>query len=55
MKLEPSFAKGYLRKGQAEQGLGRVEDAMHSFEQGLEKDSNNAQLKQALQSAQVQH
>ena len=28
---------------------------MHSFEQGLEKDSNNAQLKQALQSAQVQH
>ena len=35
VKIEPTFAKGYLRKGQAEQGLGRVEDAMHSYEQGL--------------------
>lgn len=55
VEMAASFAKGYLRKGQAEMGLGRLEDAMSTFEKGLKADPENAQLKQAMQQAQVKH
>eukprot|EP00756_Hemistasia_phaeocysticola_P026858 Hpha_TRINITY_DN16087_c4_g1::TRINITY_DN16087_c4_g1_i4::g.118606::m.118606/K12166/HACE1; E3 ubiquitin-protein ligase HACE1 len=48
-KLAPKFAKGYLRKGKAEQTLQRRVDAKESFTRGLEQEPQNSSLHQALQ------
>lgn len=46
--LNPSWPKGYSRKGAALAYLGRTKEAAEAYRQGLDRDPNNAQLKEAL-------
>ena len=46
--LDPSFGKGYLRRGAAEWRLGRRADARASYEAGLKADPGNARLAEEL-------
>jgi len=48
VQLFASFAKGYLRKGTAEQLLNRKVDAQASFRQGLTLDPESSALKSSL-------
>lgn len=43
-----SSSKGYSRKGAALHGLGKLDDAVVAYSQGLKIEPENAQLKQAL-------
>lgn len=47
--LAPTFARGFLRKGSAEQALNRRVDAQASFARGLFHDADNNLLKQATE------
>lgn len=49
--VNPEFAKGYSRKGAALHGLGRLNDSIKAYEEGLAKFPNDAGLKSGLESA----
>ncbi|KAJ1911384.1 Hsp90 cochaperone [Mycoemilia scoparia] len=49
VELKPDWAKGYGRKGAALFGLGKLEEALDIFNEGLKLDPSNAQLKKGLQ------
>jgi len=49
--LSPAVARGYQRKGQALQGLGRSKDAVEVFEKALKLDPSNAQIQSGLKEA----
>ncbi|KAI3656961.1 hypothetical protein MP638_004192 [Amoeboaphelidium occidentale] len=49
--LSPEWGKGYGRKGAALFGLGKFDDAVASYEKGLQLDPNNAALKKGLEDA----
>ena len=49
ISLKPEYAKAYLRKGKALEGLAKLDEALKAYKAGLEKDSANAQLLQASQ------
>lgn len=51
IKLDPSFAKGYHRKGCALLAIGEIEDAIAVFQAGLGVDSANSPLREGLQQA----
>lgn len=42
IELDPSFSKGYARKGAALHGLRRFPDAVMAYESGLQAEPNNA-------------
>ncbi|KAK4537896.1 hypothetical protein CDCA_CDCA14G3921 [Cyanidium caldarium] len=46
--LAPDWVKGYSRKGAALLGLGRLAEARAAFEDGLQRDADNAGLRQGL-------
>ena len=46
IELKPDWGKGYHRKGTALHGLGKLEDSVHAFEDGLKVDPTNAQMQQ---------
>lgn len=46
--INPGWAKGYSRKGSALAYLGRYQDAASAYEEGLEKEPDNAQLAAGL-------
>ena len=48
MELKPDYIKSYLRKGKALEGLNRKNEALTVYELGLQKNQNDAQLKQAI-------
>ena len=48
MELKPDYIKSYLRKGKALEGLNRKKEALAIYELGLQKNQNDAQLKQAI-------
>jgi len=48
MELKPDYIKSYLRKGKALEGLNRKNEALAVYELGLQKNQNDAQLKQAI-------
>lgn len=49
VSIAPTFARGLLRKGTAEQLLGRRVDARSSFMRGLDHDPDSGALKKALE------
>ena len=49
ISLKADYAKGYLRKGKALEGLQKLKEALDTYKLGLEKDSKNAQLLEASQ------
>ena len=54
ISLKVDYAKAYLRKGKALEGLNKVDEALSAYKLGLEKDSANAQLLQASQELEAQ-
>ncbi|PSN52087.1 Stress-induced-phosphoprotein 1 [Blattella germanica] len=51
IQLKPDWGKGYSRKGSVLAYLGRVEDSIKAYEEGLCIEPDNAQLKEGLQEA----
>ncbi|GBC09925.1 hypothetical protein RclHR1_09200010 [Rhizophagus clarus] len=49
IELKKDWAKGYSRKGAALHGLGKLEEARETYQEGLKHDPNNAQLKKSLE------
>ena len=50
IKIKPEWAKGYSRKGTALQYLGKLQEALGAYSDGLKHDATNASLKDGLQS-----
>ena len=48
VELKKDWPKGYSRKATAFKCLGRYDDAINAYNEGLSYDSNNAELKEAL-------
>ena len=48
ISIKPDYSKGYLRKGKALHGLGKDKEAVETYKLGLEKEPENAQLKEAV-------
>ena len=46
--LSPGWSKGYLRKGQALEGLMQLQRAMESYKEGAARDSEDAVLKRQM-------
>eukprot|EP01044_Picomonas_judraskeda_P018132 COSAG03_NODE_3536_length_1961_cov_2.366273_2_plen_309_part_01 len=53
VQMEPSFARGFGRKGAALYGLGRYADAIVAYKRGLKEDGGNAALKAGLEQAEA--
>ncbi len=47
--LNPTWGKGYVRKGAALHSLKRYKEAVEAYEKGLEEDSENVSLKKGLE------
>ena len=48
VQADPTFVRGWLRKGMSHAALGQLEDAKAAFEAGLELDLDNKQLRKQL-------
>lgn len=51
IKVNPTWAKGYSRKGAALQSLKRFDEAIATFNEGLKVDASSAMLKAGLEAA----
>jgi len=49
IELNPNFAKGYLRKGQAHALMKENQKALEAYDLGLKLDPNNAEIKASIQ------
>ena len=47
--LSPAWSKGYLRRGQALEGLMQLQRAMESYREGAARDSEDAVLRRAME------
>eukprot|EP00761_Pharyngomonas_kirbyi_P012836 gb/GECH01012863.1/.p1 GENE.gb/GECH01012863.1/~~gb/GECH01012863.1/.p1 ORF type:complete len:568 (+),score=202.42 gb/GECH01012863.1/:1-1704(+) len=52
IKVNPTWPKGYTRKGAALEFMGRNEDALEAYNEGLKHDSDNQVLKDNAQNVQ---
>lgn len=48
IELKPEWGKAFSRKGTALAYLGRLDEAIETYEKGLQLDPNNQQLKDGL-------
>lgn len=48
IEIDPNFVKAYTRKGHAQFFMKEYEKAMATYQQGLDKDPNNEELKNAM-------
>merc|ERR1712054_474387 len=48
IEIDPTFVKAYTRKGHAQFFMKEYEKAMATYQQGLDKDPNNEELKNAM-------
>ena len=48
VKLKKDWPKGYFRKATALKCMGKYDDAISAYNEGLKYDSNNVELKEAL-------
>jgi stress-induced-phosphoprotein 1 len=51
VKLNPAWPRGYQRKGTAYFYLGRMDEAIETYNEGLKIDPNNADLQRDLKAA----
>lgn len=49
LKLDPKFAKAYLRKGNCHHLMKEYHKAMQAYDEGMKLEPDNAELKQAHQ------
>ena len=51
IRIDPSFARGYMRKGNAleSKGIGRLNEAMAAYKKGLQIDPKDTGLGNAVQ------
>lgn len=49
IKADPSFVKGYLRKGAALHGAELYDESINAYEQGLQLSADDAGLKRGLE------
>jgi len=49
IEINPNFAKGYLRKGQAHLGMKENQKALEAFDAGLRLEPNNNEIKAGIQ------
>jgi len=49
IEIDPTFIKAYTRKGHAQFFMKEYDKAMATYQQGLDKDPNNEELKSAMQ------
>lgn len=54
VEINPSFAKGYSRKGAAYYGLGKLDEALQAYQAGLKVDPSNASLKEEIERIQAE-
>ncbi|KDR14610.1 stress-induced-phosphoprotein 1 isoform X1 [Zootermopsis nevadensis] len=54
VQLKPDWGKGYSRKGSALAYLGRIDESIKAYEEGLVHEPENQQLKEALQGVRAQ-
>lgn len=52
IELKPEWGKAFSRKGTALAYLGRLDEAIETYEKGLQLDPNNQQLKDGLSEVQ---
>lgn len=54
VQLKPDWGKGYSRKGSALAYLGRIDESIMAYEDGLKHEPDNAQLKEGLHGVRAQ-
>lgn len=54
VQLKPDWGKGYSRKGSALAYLGRTDESIKAYEEGLVHEPDNAQLKEGLEGVRAQ-
>ncbi|XP_046473704.1 stress-induced-phosphoprotein 1 [Neodiprion pinetum] len=54
VELKPDWVKGYSRKGSALAYLGRLDESIKAYEEGLKLDPDNQQLREGLSEVQAQ-
>lgn len=54
VEIKPDWSKGYSRKGSALAYLGRYDDAIAAYGEGLKFDPGNAQLQEGLSDVRAQ-
>merc|ERR1712070_812503 len=53
LKLDPKFAKAYLRKGNCHHLMKEYHKAMQAYDEGMKLEPDNAELKQAMKDPEI--
>lgn len=53
LTIDPKFAKGYVRRGQGEMALGKIEEAVQTFRKANELENNDASIKKSMEESEL--